>query len=179
LLAWAKATLRASDLERELDAQVSRWRDAGLRVEHLCSEAVPGSLPIVAAAVENVARKHRIPGLRILGERPTLAWTANVPRGLATAAIGALGWYNRRRMGALRHGPQTWGHFEGDHMDEIRLLEILGRLGPGSHEILCSPDLDESERSPGDRDRMALRSPRVREAIARRGIELCRWADLF
>jgi len=179
LLAWAKASLRANDLEREFDAQVSRWRDAGLRVEHLCSEAIPGALPIVAAATENVARKHGITGLRILGERPTLAWAADVPRGLATAAIGVLGWYNRRHMGPLRHGPQTWGHFDGGHMDEIRLLEILGRLGPGSHEILCSPDSDESGPSPGDRDRTALCAPRVREAVTRRRIELCRWADLF
>lgn len=180
LAAWAKATLRGEDLEREFDAQIARWRNAGLGIDHLCAKDGLGALPVVAAACESVARRHGIVGLRTAVERPTLAWAADIPRALATAVQGALAWYNRRQMGALRHGPQTWGQFESGRLDEIRLLEILGRLSPGSHEILCVPDLDETDKAaPRASEVAALTSPRVRQAILRHAIELCRWSDLF
>jgi predicted glycoside hydrolase/deacetylase ChbG (UPF0249 family) len=180
LLAWAKTTLRKDDVERELSAQVARWQDLGLRIDHLATKDNLAGLPLVAAAVESVAHKHGIAGLRMLGELPTLAWAADIPRGLATAAMGALSWYARRHMGALRHGPQSWGHFESGRLDEIRLLEIVGRLGAGSHELRCAPELDDPAAAvPRLSELFALTSSRVREALLARGIELCRWADLF
>jgi predicted glycoside hydrolase/deacetylase ChbG (UPF0249 family) len=180
VLAWAKAALGPADVEREFGAQIARWRDAGLRLDHLATKDHLGSLPAVAAAAEQVARKHGIPGLRRLGERPTLAWATDVRRGLLTAATSTLAWYGRRQMGALRHGPQTWGQFDSGRLDEIRLLEILGRLRPGCHEILCAPEHDATaDAPPRGSELFALTSARVREALARRRIELCRWSDLF
>lgn len=178
LLAWAKAALLTQDIEREFDAQVTRFRELGLRIDHLSTKDDVGALPMVAAAAETVARRHGIAGLRTTVERPTLAWATDVRRGLATAALGAVQWWSRRQLGALRHGPQTWGHFEAGRLDEIRLFEILGRLGPGSHEIRCAPDLADPTGPPAG-EVAALCSARVRAAIARRPIELCRWSDLF
>jgi hypothetical protein len=80
-------------------------------------------------------------------------------------------------MGILRHGPKTWGYFERGRLDEIRIMEILGRLDPGIHELICAPR--EGDDPAEFSDLTALLSPRVREGLARRGIELCRWADLF
>ena len=48
-------------------------------------------------------------------------------------------WLTRRQLGARRHGPQSWGYVEAGHLDEIRILEIIGRLGPGPHELICHP----------------------------------------
>jgi predicted glycoside hydrolase/deacetylase ChbG (UPF0249 family) len=180
LLNWAKVAMQPAHIEREFDAQVARWRDLGLVIDHLCAQGGVGFLPVVAQAMEKVARRHGIAGLRTAVERPTLAWTSDVPRGLATAALGALSWYSRRQLGARRHGPQSWGYFERGRLDEIRILEILGRLGPGSHELICQPDLDPAGQAPPRRGEVdALASARVREALASRRIELCRWADLF
>jgi len=180
LLNWAKVAMQPAHIELEFDAQVARLRDLGLVIDHLCARGSVGFLPVVAQAMENVARRHGIAGLRTTVERPTLAWVADPKRGLATAAFGAMAWYSRRQLGSRRHGPQSWGYFERGRLDEIRILEILGRLGSGSHELICQPDLDPSSQdSPKHSEVKALTSTRVREALTSRHIELCRWSDLF
>jgi hypothetical protein len=136
-----------------------------------------GVLPIVGRAVEAVARRHGIAGVRTTVERPTLAWLTEIRRSQTTAALGSLAWFNRRQMGVLRHGPRTWGYFERGRLDEIRIMEILGRLGPGIHELICAPR--ESDDPVERAEFVALLSARVRAGLARRGIALCRWADLF
>jgi chitin disaccharide deacetylase len=180
LLSWAKAAMKADEVERELDAQVARLRDLGLPVDHLCCKDGLGFLPIVAQAQEKVARRHGIAGLRMTVERPTLAWTSDLRRGLQTGALAAAAWLSRRDLGARRHGPQSWGYFESGRLDEVRVLEILGRLGPGSHEIICHPDLmTDLASAPRNSEAYALVSLRVRAALAKRHIELCRWVDMF
>jgi predicted glycoside hydrolase/deacetylase ChbG (UPF0249 family) len=176
-LAWAKAIPRGDEVEREFEAQVARLRDAGLIIDHLDTHHNVGFMPVVGRAVENVARRHGIAGVRTAMERPTLAWMTELRRGLTTAALGGLAWFNRRQMGALRHGPTSWGYFERGRLDEIRILEILGRLGPGVHELICAPRAEDDTQTTGEL--AALQSPRVRDGLARRGITLCRWAELF
>jgi predicted glycoside hydrolase/deacetylase ChbG (UPF0249 family) len=181
---WAKGALRADDIERELDAQVGRLRDGGVALDHLNTRFHIGFLPAVGRAVEAVARRHGIAGIRMAMEHPTLAWIAEAPRGLMAAALGGLAWVTRRQLGALRHGPQTWGYVESGRLDEVRILEILGRLGPGSHELICHP----TEAPPPEpnsaavdpaRELRALTSPLVRHALDARGVALCRWSELF
>ena len=180
VLNWAKAALKADEVEQELDAQVSRLRDLGLAIDHLCSKDGLGFLPVVAQAQEKIARRHGIPGLRVAVEKPTLAWASDPRRGVETAAMAAMAWISRRDLGARRHGPQSWGFFEAGRLDEVRILEILGRLRPGSHEIVCHPDLDgDVQSAPRNSEIFALTSARVRAVLADRQIELCRWSDLF
>jgi len=183
LLEWAKNTIVPAHVEAELDAQVARLRELGLVVDHLCLGGSARFLPVAVQTMESVARRHGIAGLRTSVERPTLAWALDLRRGLATAALGAVAWYSRRQLGARRHGPQSWGYFERGRLDEVRILEIIGRLGPGSHEIICEPDAEPEEAEAGrgarNHEVVALTSTRVRDALARRSVELCRWSDLF
>lgn len=179
-LAWAKAALGPADIEREFDAQVSRLLDYGFALDHLATRDHLGCLPMIAQAMESVARRHAIPGLRMAMEGPGLAWVAQPARGLASAGLGALAWLSRRRLGLRRHGPQSWGTFECGSLDEIRILEILGRLGPGGHELVCRPEIDPgAEVARAGSEVAGLTSPRVIEALTRREIVCCRWADLF
>ncbi len=177
-LRWARGDLRGDDVEREFDAQVTRLRDAGLHLDHLNADRHLGFIPTVGRSVEAVARRHKIPGLRMAVERPNLGWLTEARRGAAAAALGTLAWLTRQQLGTLRHGPQTWGYIESGRLDQIRILEILGRLGPGAHELICHPgDADDHCARTGElRD---LASPLVKEAVTRRGIRLCRWQDLF
>jgi len=183
--AWARRRISPTEVEQELDAQVARARDAGIAVDHLDTHRHVGFLPAVGRAVEAVARRYEIAGIRSAGERPTLAWAVEPRRGLEAGLLAGMAWLTRRQLGARRHGPQSWGYMEEGRLDEIRILEIIGRLGPGVHELICHPG--EEDDAPGAAsdgyqrrgEIEALSSPKVRRALERRGVQLCRWGDLF
>jgi predicted glycoside hydrolase/deacetylase ChbG (UPF0249 family) len=186
LRAWLRRTLAAEEIEREFDAQVGRLRDLGLRIDHLDTHHHVGFVPPVGKAVEAVARRHRIPGLRSSIEAPSLAWVTEPERGMRAAVLSGLSFLTRRDLGALRHGPQSWGYVESGQLDEVRILEILGRLGPGFHELICHPGEEDDVPGPAGSavyrragELAALTAPIVREALDRRGIQLRRWQDLF
>ena len=185
--AWMRGRVDVGEIEREFDAQVCRLRDAGLAPDHVNTHRHLGFVPAVGRAMEAVARKHRIPGVRSAVERPTLAWLTEPTRGLEAGLLTGLAWLTRRQMGALRHGPQSWGFVEAGRLDEVRILEVLGRMGPGAHELICHPgeEDDKEDAEPGEaphlraHELVALTSHKVRRAFERRAVELCRWRDLF
>ncbi len=189
LAAWAKGRVDPGDIERELDAQVARVRDAGIDVDHLDTHHHLGFLPAVGRAVEAVARRHGIAGIRSAVERPTLAWVTDPRRGLEAGVLTLSAWLTRRQLGARRHGPQSWGYVEAGHLDEIRILEIVGRLSAGPHELIChpgeAPALGEapqageiSARYQRTAELASLTSTKVRRALERRNVRLCRWGEL-
>ena len=76
---------------------------------------------------------------------------------------------------------------EAGHLDEIRILEIVGRLGPGPHELICHPGeaaaegetAESVDRYQRTAELASLTSAKVRRALERRAVSLCRWGDLF
>lgn len=202
LTRWMKGSIEYNDIAREFDAQIQRARAAGIAADHLDTHQHLGFLPAVGRAMEAAARRHGIPGVRSQFEKPTLSWIAEPRRGLEAGLLAGLSWLTRRQMGALRHGPQSWGYLESGQLDDVRILEIAGRLGPGAHELICHPgqptqtgddDGGGEDESQGDQrhagarelryhraeELAALTSARVRDTIQGRGIALCRWKDLF
>lgn len=171
---WYKGAIAAWDVEHELEAQIVRARDAGLALDHLSTVGHVGLLPGIGEIVEKLARRFGIAGIRTTVEPPGLTWIADPRRGASTALLAGLAWVTRRRLGTLRHGPITWGYFEAGRLDAVRILEIIGRLAPGSHELIAHP------AAPGGESEVeALTSARARTAVERRGIVLSRWSDLF
>ncbi|HXU63566.1 MAG TPA: ChbG/HpnK family deacetylase [Polyangia bacterium] len=186
ITAWMRGRVSPDEVQRELDAQVARIREAGVPIDHLDTHRHLGFLPVVGRAVEEVARRHGIAGIRSAVERPTLAWVTEPRRGLEAGLLTGLAWLTRRQLGARRHGPQSWGYVESGRLDEIRILEILGRLAPGPHELICHPGEDDADvelvEETGRYDRTgeltSLTSDKVRRALGQRAVTLCRWGDL-
>lgn len=183
---WALRRLSATEIEAEVDAQVQRLRDGGLTLDHLDVHERLGYLPVVGRAVESVARRYHIPGVRSTVEPPSLTWLGAPMRGMEAGITGGLAWLTRRQMGARRHGPQSWGAVvDAGRLDEVRVLEYLGRMGPGSHELVCHPgEQDDPLAAAGSgyarrQELDALLSPKVGRALELRKVELCRWGDLF
>jgi predicted glycoside hydrolase/deacetylase ChbG (UPF0249 family) len=177
---WVRGHVRPEHVERELEAQLQRARAAGLDPDHLSTRGHVGLLPGIAEIVERLARRHGIAGLRSTVEPPTLAWVADARRGLETGVLAGLAWLSRRRLGPLRHGPRSWGYLDAGRLDEVRILEIIGRLGPGAHELICHPGDQASRGDAAAPDELeALTSLRIRTALDRRDIQLTRWRDLF
>lgn len=186
LIPILRGRLDGAEIELEFEAQIARVREAGIEPDHLNTHRHLGFVPAVGRAVEAVARRNGIAGIRSAVEHPTLAWVADPRRGLGAGLLAGFAWLTRRQMGTLRHGPQSWGYMESGRLDEIRILEIIGRLGPGAHELICHPGEEDDPRSPPaepehyrQQELRALASAKVRRALERRGVELCRWKDLF
>ena len=177
--AWTRRHIDAADVEREFDAQVARVRDAGIKIDHLDTHHHLGFLPVVGRTVEAVARKHGIAAIRSAIETPTLSWATDPRRGLKAGVLTGLGWLSRRQLGLRRHTAQSWGYVESGRLDEVRVLEIIGRLAPGPHEIICHPGEESTTGYDHAGELRALTSQKVRRAIGQRGVTLCRWGDLF
>jgi predicted glycoside hydrolase/deacetylase ChbG (UPF0249 family) len=184
-LDWWKGRIASAHIEHELEAQVTRVLDAVGEVDHLCTRGHLAFLPGVGEIVERLARRYRIAGMRTVVEPPTLGWITDPRRGVETGILAGLSWLTRRRLGVLRHGPRSWGYLESGRLDEVRIIEIIGRLGPGAHELMCHPRQSHETGSVGapsaesNDELSALMSARVKSALAGRNIVLCRWKDLF
>jgi hypothetical protein len=187
-LEWLRGRVLASEVECELEAQLDRARTVGLELDHLCTVGHLGFLPGIGAIVERLAHRHRIGGIRTDVEPPTLTWVVDPRRGVELGVLSGLAWLTRRRLGMLKHGPRSWGYMEAGRLDEIRILETIGRMGAGAHELICTPSrhpgLSPPSGSPlgqasGSPDLSALRTARVRTAVEQREIVLCRWRDLY
>lgn len=178
-LAWVAGRIVPAHVERELDAQIRRAQQLGVTVDHLNTRAHVGFLPGIARIVETLARRHGIAGMRTTVEPPTLSWVAEPQRALQVGVLGGLAWLARRKLGARAHGPATWGYVEAGHLDEVRILELIGRMGPGAHELICHPQTPPDAQEHRTGELAALLSNKVRSALAERSIMLCRWRDLF
>jgi predicted glycoside hydrolase/deacetylase ChbG (UPF0249 family) len=179
IAAWTKRHIDPGDVEREFDAQVARVRDAGIAIDHLDTHHHLGFLPVVGRSVEAVAKRYGVGAIRSTVESPALSWVTDPRRGLKASVLTGLGWLTRRQLGARRHGAQSWGYVESGRLDEVRVLEIIGRLGPGTHELICHPGEDRNPVYDYTGELAALTSAKVRRAIGQRGVTLCRWGELF
>jgi hypothetical protein len=72
----------------------------------------------------------------------------------------------------LRHAGCTYGLLQNSRVTEEYLLRLLPELQPGTWELYCHADEDAHRH-----ELEALLSPRVRQVIEARGIQLCRYSD--
>jgi hopanoid biosynthesis associated protein HpnK len=173
------------EIQRELRAQIEAVLSAGVAVWHLNGHLNLHLHPRLIPLVVDLAREYAIPALRLAAEdwRTTLALAPDGPLPkVAQGCIFAVLSRRARRL-ALNAGIVVNDHLFGlthdGRVTEDYLLGIVPRLKSGLTEIYNHPALAVDpalqEAAPGYRRQeefSALVSPRLKEALKVRGIEV-------
>src|SRR5207248_1966377 len=148
-------------IERELRAQIERVLAADLRVTHLNGHQHVHMWPHVFAIVNRLADEYRIGYVRRVRDR---GGKGGIMRHLSIAALNALG-----------SGGLTIGVMEAGHLTADRIIELL-RCVKGTTELITHPGIGVDAYAHWNYDwngeTAALCDPRLRTAIADRGIDL-------
>jgi predicted glycoside hydrolase/deacetylase ChbG (UPF0249 family) len=170
----------------ELDAQIRKVLDAGLVVSHLDGHQHVHALPGVAGVVADLAARYGIGAVRYPAERVrahmlrSLRGAARLAEQVALRCVCGLSPLRR-----LRHSDEFVGFFFGGRLDEANLMTVLSGLpARGTAELMCHPGADDMRPVDGAwqyawaAERAALVSPRVRELVAARGMQLISYRDI-
>ncbi len=178
-------TALLSEIRRELKAQIEAVLEAGVRVWHLNSHLNLHLHPRLAPLVVDLAREYGIPALRLAAEdwRATLALAPTKP--LPKMFLGCIFAVLSRRARVLAEAAgllvndHLFGLLHPGRLTEPYLLGLVPRLRPGLTEIYSHPALaadqalDQAALGYLRREELAaLLSPRLREALRSRGIEV-------
>ena len=148
-------------IEAELRAQLEKVLATGLRVMHLNGHQHLHVLPRIFSVVKKLAAEHSIGYVRTVDDRGGNA------RGLAVGALSFLG----RRAGGTND--RTVGVANAGHLDDV--TPLLDHV-EGVTELVTHPGVAvtgyEHWRYAWDAETRALCAPRLRDELAKRGIEL-------
>ena len=179
--AWLGQLIPAEEVVLELQAQLAHVKELGAVIDHLDVHQHLHLLPGMRRLVEALAVEHQLP-LRWPADGPSLRWLLRPAAAAKTMLLRSMA--GARRPGQARR-IASHGAFESGALDEKSLLRILRGLEEGSHEIVCHPGLapgvvaeDPKWRYGWETEFAAVCSPRVRDLIRARGIELCSFAQL-
>jgi predicted glycoside hydrolase/deacetylase ChbG (UPF0249 family) len=168
---YAIGRVRIEDIEREFRAQIEKLLKTGLTVTHANGHQHLHLLPRVFDLVQRLAQEHAIPYVRIVDERRAFS-----PRGLAIAVLSRLGRAARKRA-ATNTNDRTIGVMRAGHLSDVATL--LDDVREGTTELVCHPGVGDAELAQSyewsyewDAETHALCDPKLRAAIAERGIEL-------
>lgn len=179
--AWLGRLIPAEEIVLEFRAQVRRAQELGAHLDHLDTHQHLHLLPGMTSIVEVLAAELGLP-MRWPSERPTAHWLIHPKSAVKSALLGALSRVKQPR-GVKR--VRAVGVFESGRLTEKRLLRLVRDLRDGDNEIVTHPGLEPGAvpQDPGwkyqwEQELAAVLSPRVRDAIAARGIELVNYAQL-
>lgn len=166
-------------LRAEIHAQFEKFRSTGLFLDHVNGHLHLHLHPVIFRILMGDAEQLGIRHLRLT--RDCLARGRKLSRGhlfykVSHAAIYE--WLSGRartplRQRNIRHAHITFGLLQNARVDEDYVLKLLPELPEGDSELYSHPSLDKFKH-----EFDALVSPRVKELVKQRGIELIRYQDL-
>jgi hopanoid biosynthesis associated protein HpnK len=174
-----RGRISLAEVRRELDAQIRRVRAAGIAIGHLDGHQHAHVLPGVARIVAELAAEHGIAAVRYPVERVRGYMLRSARHAARVAEQAALGLFSAASpLKRLRRSDDFVGFYFGGRLDEANLATVLtGLPASGTVELMCHPG-DERMRPPGGwqyawaAERDALTSPRIRELVMARGVQL-------
>lgn len=176
---------------REVRAQLERFRDTGLPLDHVDGHLNVHLHPMLQSTLAHLAPEFGIRALRLTREpiAPNLRYDPRhrVRKTFEGVVLRVLSRIAERRLAPLGvvFADRTLGLHQSGSCDERYLTHALSELPEGVSELYCHPaeaQTPEMRRlMPGYRptdELAALVSPRIRALVAERGIQLIRWEDL-
>ena len=194
----ATRQVSVADIESELRAQIAKIRRAGILPTHLDGHKHVHVLPGVSDIVIGLAREFSIPSVRCPVEEHhgflSMAWGGRgsrvsmlkqhlVGRGVTAFARR----FQQRLAEAGLHRPT---HFYGlsstGFLDTRGIRDVLGRLQPGTSELMCHPGYPDAvlEKTgtrllvQRDVEMFALCSPVIKRLVSDSGIRLVNYQAL-
>lgn len=166
-------------LKQEVDAQIRIFRTHGLKMDHLSGHVHFHLHPTVFRIIKRHAHSWGLRAVRVTrdplfrhlgggGGRPvSAAWHALLLKLLCRKVPLSLA-----RRG-IRYTDAVFGLHQSGRITESYLVRLLEGLGPGTYELYAHPDESEYRRETD-----ALCSPKVRQVVEQRGIELTTYSAL-
>ena len=182
---YIKGGIDVQQVRNELDAQVARVLNSGVRVSHLDSHQHIHVLPRILDVVIGLAEKYDIPAMRVPRERlrPGIFKPSRTKRIFELVAINALSSHADRRTPLYRGA--FLGFFDGGQLNISRIRALLTSLAPGGvYELMCHPGERKMEDAYGhwgyrsEQELLALTDGETRKMINDLNIELTSYAEL-
>lgn len=142
-----QGSIRLDEVRIELEAQITKVMQAGLKPTHLDSHQHMHVVPGVIDLVIDLARQYQIHAIRIPAE-PLLflgGFPATTGRFIGRGGLSILA--QKARYKVIQKGLKTTNHFygmlAGGSMTEPYLLEVVQQLPLGVTEIMMHPGQDD------------------------------------
>jgi hopanoid biosynthesis associated protein HpnK len=194
-LAAVRKQIAAEEIQREVEAQISKIQLSGITLTHVDSHKHTHMFPHILRPVLRAAKACGIRAIRNPFE-PLRCWPAGMVLGtpglwLRSAGVMAFQMFS----GAFRRAINEEGMVSTDGtvgiavtglLDQRKLLRILEALPEGTWELVCHPGYSDADlQTAGTRltqsreiELAALSSPETKKALARYQIKLISYADL-
>lgn len=171
-------SLRAQ-IREEIHAQFARFHATGLELDHINGHLHFHLHPVVFGILMEDANELGIARVRLTRDplwlNLSLASGALLYRLAHALIFHSLAAHARPalRQRGFKHTHRVFGLLQNARVDEQYLERLLARLPEGDSELYSHPSLEEFKN-----EFAALISPRVRQQVKQRGIELIRYQDL-
>ncbi len=171
----------------ELRAQVERHLELVGYLNHIDGHLNFHVHPLFADILVNLAVEYKVPCIRLPRERVMTTIRLrrdNATRKLVESAIFRTLSRRTRRMMTERGLTSTdalFGLHQSGHLSEDYVVGVIDRIRDGTTELYFHPAADIGGVPPSAAAQLEveiLTGPRVRDAVARNGIELITFADL-
>lgn len=170
VLFWRR---RGGQIEREIRAQIERFLDTGLSLDHVDGHHHLHMHPLIFDVLLRCMEEYGIRWVRLV-EEDGIARTGSpwAPDEIVPAIFGALARRGRERMRRTRRvgaADLVYGLRATGRMSAEALLRLLPRITARSVEIYAHPDRDSAQ---GRCEESAFRAPAVQEAVRLAGFRL-------
>ncbi len=143
---WLRGKICEGDVWYELEAQVRRVLESGIRPSHLDSHQHVHCLPGIWKVTLDLAKKYAIPYVRVPAFDSLWAEVSNPILPAIRAGVNVMAWL-RRLTGTwpVKFADQVRGFAFSGHMTTQRLLAILETPRPGLTEVMVHPGLPDRD----------------------------------